>query len=234
VKRIGLLGGMSWESSAEYYRLVNEMVRERRGGLSSADCLLRSVDFAPVEELQRTGRWDEAGSLLASEARALEGAGAELLVLCTNTMHKLAEPIADAISIPFVHIADATAHAVRAAGLETVGLLATAYTMEQDFYVGRLRERHGLEVLVPDEDGRRAVHRVIYEELCVGVVRDESRDEYRRVMASLAQRGAQGILLGCTEIDLLVGPEDATVPVFDTTELHVRAAVDLALSSSSS
>src|SRR4051794_38757849 len=158
-----MLGGMSWESSAEYYRLVNEEVRSRLGGLSSADCLLRSVDFAPVEEMQRLGRWDDAGALLAGEARALEAAGAGLLVLCTNTMHKLADPIAGAISIPFVHIADATAAAVREAGLERVGLLATAYTMEQDFYVGRLRDRHGLEVLIPDAGGRRAVHDVIYD-----------------------------------------------------------------------
>jgi aspartate racemase len=220
---------MSWESSAEYYRLVNEIVRERLGGLSSADCLMRSVDFAPVERLQREGRWDEAGALLAAEASALEAAGAQLLVLCTNTMHKLAGPIEDAISIPFVHIADATAAAVRDAGLSSVGLLATAYTMEQDFYVGRLRDMHGLSVLVPATADRRVVHDVIYDELCVGVVRDASREEYRRVMAALVERGAEGILLGCTEIDLLVGPSDASVPVFDTTALHARAAVDLAL-----
>src|SRR3954467_11133492 len=231
VKRIGLLGGMSWESSAEYYRLVNEIVRDRLGGLSPADCLLRSVDFAPGELLQREGRWDEAGEMLASEARALEAAGAELLVLCTNTMHKLADEIAAAVDIPFVHIADATAAAVRAAGLSSVGLLATAYTMEQDFYVGRLRERHGLEVLVPSAGDRRVVHEVIYEELCVGVVRDPSRDAYRRIMARLAERGAEAILLGCTEIDLLVGQDDASVPVFDTTALHARAAADLALAS---
>jgi aspartate racemase len=229
VKRIGLLGGMSWESSAEYYRLINEIVRERLGGLSSADCLMRSVDFAPVERLQREGRWDEAGALLAAEASSLEAAGAELLVLCTNTMHKLAGPIADAVSIPFVHIADTTAAAVRAAGLSSVGLLATAYTMEQDFYVGRLRDMHGLTVLVPGSDDRRVVHDVIYDELCVGVVREASREEYRRVMAELVARGAEAILLGCTEIDLLVGADDAPVPVFDTTALHARAAVDLAL-----
>jgi aspartate racemase len=229
MKRIGLLGGMSWESSAEYYRLVNEIVRERLGGLSSADCLLRSIDFAPVERLQREGRWEEAGVLLADEAQALEAAGAELLVLCTNTMHKLADPITAAIDIPFVHIADATAAAVRTAGLDSVGLLATAYTMEEDFYVGRLRERHGLDVLVPDEADRRIVHDVIYDELCVGVVNDGSREEYRRIMARLVERGAQGILLGCTEIDLLVGADDASVPVFDTTALHARAAVELAL-----
>jgi len=229
MKRIGLLGGMSWESSSEYYRFVNEEVRDRLGGLHSADCLLRSVDFAPVEELQRTGRWDEAGELLAAEAAALAASGAELLVLCTNTMHKLADRIEAAIDIPFVHIADTTADAVRAAGMTTVGLLATAYTMEQEFYVGRLRERHGLGVLVPGDEDRALVHRVIYDELCVGVIDDGSRDAYRRVMRDLAGRGAEAILLGCTEIDLLVGEHDSPVPVFDTTRLHARKAVELAL-----
>src|SRR6478609_3560071 len=229
MKRIGLLGGMSWESSIEYYRLVNEIARERFGGLHSADCLLRSVDFAEIEVLQREGRWDEAGERLAAEARALAAGGAELLVLCTNTMHKVADAVTAAVDIPFVHIADTTAHAVRAAGLSTVGLLATGYTMEQDFYVGRLRDVHGLEVLVPLQDDRRIVHDVIYDELCVGVVKDESREEYRRIMRELADRGAQGILLGCTEIDLLVGPGDAPVPTFDTTRLHAERAVELAL-----
>jgi aspartate racemase len=229
MKRLGLLGGMSWESSAEYYRLVNLATRERLGGLHSADCLLRSVDFAQVEELQRTGRWDEAGALLAAEAAALVAAGAELLVLCTNTMHKVADMITDAIEVPFVHIADTTADAIRARGLRTVGLLATAYTMEQDFYVGRLRDVHGLDVLVPDEPDRRVVHDVIYGELCVGVVADSSREQYRRIMRELVDRGAEGILLGCTEIDLLVGPQDATVPVFDTTRLHAERAVELAI-----
>lgn len=220
---------MSWESSAVYYRLVNEEVAVRLGGLHSADCLLRSVDFAVVEELQRTGDWARAGELLAAEAAALEQAGAELLVLCTNTMHKLADVVQAAISIPLVHIADTTADAVRAAGLSTVGLLATAYTMEQDFYVGRLRERHGLDVLVPVADDRALVHCVIYDELCRGIVRDESREQYRAVMARLAARGAEAILLGCTEIDLLVGRDDSPVPVFDTTALHARRAVELAL-----
>jgi aspartate racemase len=229
MKRIGLLGGMSWESSAEYYRFVNEAVRDRLGALQSAACLLRSVDFAEIEELQRTGRWAQAGARLAAEAAALVAAGAELIVLCTNTMHKVAGEIEAAAGVPFVHIADTTAEAVRAAGLDTVGLLATAYTMEQDFYVGRLRERHGLSVLVPDEADRRVVHTVIYDELCVGVVRDDSREQYRRIMASLADRGAQGILLGCTEIDLLVGQADSPVPVFDTTRLHAERAVELAL-----
>jgi aspartate racemase len=229
VKRIGLLGGMSWESSAEYYRLLNEEVRERLGGLHSADCVLRSVDFHDVELLQSEGSWHQAGELLAREARGLAAAGAELLVLCTNTMHKVAEQICSAVELPFVHIADATAEAVHARALDAVGLLATAYTMEQDFYVGRLRERHGLDVLVPDEADRRIVHRVIYEQLCVGVVDERAREEYRRIMRELHHRGAEGILLGCTEIGLLVSDKDASVPVFDTTALHVKEAVELAL-----
>jgi aspartate racemase len=228
MKRIGLLGGMSWESSIEYYRLVNEITRSRLGGLHSADCLLRSVDFAEIEVLQRDGRWDEAGERLADEARALVAGGAELLVLCTNTMHKVADAITAAVEVPFVHIADTTAHAVRGAGLGTVGLLATGYTMEQDFYVGRLRDIHGLQVLVPGEADRRIVHDVIYRELCVGVVDDGSREQYRRIMGDLADRGAEAILLGCTEIDLLVGAEDSPVPVFDTTRLHAERAVELA------
>jgi aspartate racemase len=228
MKRIGLLGGMSWESSIEYYRLVNEITRDRLGGLHSADCLLRSVDFAEIEVLQRDGRWDEAGARLADEARTLVAGGADLLVLCTNTMHKVADAITAAVDVPFVHIADTTAHAVRQAGHQTVGLLATAYTMEQDFYVGRLRDNHGLQVLVPGEEDRRIVHDVIYGELCVGVVDDCSREQYRRIMAELADRGAKAILLGCTEIDLLVGPQDSPVPVFDTTRLHAERAVELA------
>jgi amino-acid racemase len=229
MKRIGLLGGMSWESSIEYYRLLNQEVRRRCGGLHSADCLLRSVDFTDIERLQREARWEEAGTRLAAEARALAVAGAELLLLCTNTMHKVADMITAAIDIPFVHIADATADAVHARRLQTVGLLATAYTMEQDFYVGRLRERHGLTVMVPTAPDRRIIHDVIYDELCRGIVGDASRAQYRRIMRDLAGRGAQGILLGCTEIDLLVGADDSPVPLFDTTRLHVRRAVDLAL-----
>jgi aspartate racemase len=229
MRRIGLLGGMSWESSAEYYRLINEETRDRLGGLHSADCVLRSVDFAEVEALQRDGRWEDAGALLAREASALVAAGAELLVLCTNTMHKVADAITEAIDIPLVHIADATADAVKAQGLRTVGLLATAYTMEQDFYVGRLLDTHGLEVIVPGAGDRAIVHTVIYDELCVGVVDDGSREEYRRIMRDLVARGAEGILLGCTEIDLLVGAGDASVPVFDTTRLHAQRAVAVAI-----
>ena len=229
MRRIGLLGGMSWESSAEYYRLINEATRLRLSGLHSADCVLRSVDFAEIEELQRRDDWEQAGELLAEAARGLEAAGSELLVLCTNTMHRVSDAISSAVGIPLVHIADATADAVRSAGVSTVGLLATAYTMEQDFYVGRLRDRHGLTVLVPDADERRVVHRVIYEELCVGVINEASRRAYRSVIANLVGRGAQGILLGCTEIGLLIGAHDADVPVFDTTVIHAHRAVELAL-----
>jgi aspartate racemase len=229
MKRIGLLGGMSWESSAEYYRLINEATRDRCGGLHSADCLLRSVDFAEIEQLQREGDWNRAGERLAREAAALEAAGAEMLVLCTNTMHKVADVISAAITIPFIHIADTTAHAVQAHGLSTVGLLGTAYTMEQDFYAGRLRDRHGITVLVPADDDRQVVHTVIYDELCLGVVKEESQAQYRRIMRDLADRGAEGILFGCTEIDLLVGPADSPVTVFDSTRLHAERAVELAL-----
>ena len=232
MKRIGLLGGMSWESSAEYYRLINQATRDQLRGLHSADCLLRSVDFAEIEQLQRDGNWDEASERLAREAVALQAAGAELLVLCTNTMHKVADAITAAVQIPFLHIADTTAHAVRTKGLSTVGLLATGYTMEQDFYTGRLRDNHGLTVLIPDAADRRLVHDVIYDELCQGIVNDRSRAEYQRIMRDLADRGAEGILLGCTEIDLLVGPADSPVPVFDTTRLHAERAVELALTPS--
>jgi aspartate racemase len=230
VKRIGLLGGMSWESTAVYYRLINELVAERLGGLHSADCILRSVDFAEIEAMQREGRWADAGTRLAQEAQRLEDSGAELLVVCTNTMHKLAAEIELAIAIPFVHIADTTARAVLADGHERVGLLATAYTMEQDFYTGRLRE-HGLDVLVPTAAERRIVHDVIYDELVVGIVREASRVAYREVMASLVERGAEAILFGCTEIGLLVAPEDAAVPVYDTTRLHAERAVALSVGS---
>jgi aspartate racemase len=225
---IGMLGGMSWESSAEYYRLANELVRDRLGGLHSAQCLLYSVDFADVEAMQATGRWDDAAKVLAAGAKALEAGGADLLLLCTNTMHKVAGQVEDAVGIPFVHLGDATASAVRAAGVERVGLLGTAFTMEQDFYRDRLAS-HGLTVLVPAPADRDLVHRVIYDELCVGVVSPASREAYRAVMRRLVDRGAQGIILGCTEIELLVGPDDTSVPVFPTTRLHVEAALDRAL-----
>ncbi len=228
MRLIGLLGGMSWESSAEYYRLANELVRERVGGLASARLLLHSVDFAEVERPQAEDRWDEAGVLLAAAAAGLEAGGAELIVLCTNTMHKVAPAIEQAVSIPLLHIGDVTALAVRAAGLGRVGLLATAYTMEQGFLLERLAG-HGLTVLVPDADDRALVHRVIYDELCLGVVTEESRQAYREVIARLVAAGAEGVVLGCTEIELLVDQSDSDVPVFPTTRLHVEAAVTAAL-----
>jgi aspartate racemase len=225
---IGMLGGMSWESTAEYYRLANELVRDRLGGLHSARLVLASVDFAEIEALQVAGEWDRAGAILAEEAARLEGAGAELLVLCTNTMHKVADQVQAAVSIPLVHLADTTAAAVRAAGLTTVGLLATGFTMEQDFYRDRLAG-HGLEVLVPDAADRAEVHRIIYDELCRGLILEESRETYRDVIGRLVAAGAEGVILGCTEIELLIGPADSPVPVFPTTRLHVEAAVNAAL-----
>ena len=229
MKTIGLLGGMSWESSAEYYRVVNETVKALLGGLHSARCLLLSVDFAAIEVLQHQGRWDEAGQVLASAAVQLERGGADLLVLCTNTMHKVAPAIEAALQIPLLHIADPTAVAVRAQGLTTVGLLGTRFTMEDDFYTARLTGRHGLRVLTPDAASRELVHRVIYDELCQGVIHPESRAAYRTIMAALAKRGAEGIILGCTEIALLVDESDSPVPLFDTTRLHAIAAVEAAL-----
>lgn len=228
MKRIGLLGGMSWQSSAEYYRLLNELVRERSGGLHSADCILLSVDFADIEVLQAEGRWDEAGTALAEAARQLQAAGAELVVLCTNTMHKVADAIEAVLDVPFLHLADATAAAAKDAGLRKVGLLGTAFTMEQDFYRDRLASR-GLEVVVPEADDRALVHRVIYDELCLGVVSEQSRREYVAVIGRLVEAGCEGVILGCTEIELLIRPEDSPVPVLATTRLHAEAAVALAL-----
>jgi aspartate racemase len=221
---IGLIGGMSWESTAEYYRLANVLVAERLGGLHSARLLLASVDFAGIEELQRAGAWERAGIELAGVARSLQAGGAELLVLCTNTMHLVADAVAAAVEVPLLHIGDVTADAVRAAGLRRVGLLGTAFTMEQPFLREHLAAR-GVDAVVPGADDRALVHRVIYEELCRGVVREESRAAYREVMARLVAAGAEGIVLGCTEIELLVDAEDAAVPLFPTTRLHVEAAV---------
>jgi aspartate racemase len=228
MRTLGLLGGMSWESTLTYYRRVNERVRERLGGLHSAKLVLYSVDFAEIERLQHAGDWDAAGRVLADAAQALERAGAEALVLCTNTMHRVLDAVEPAIRMPVIHIADATARRIRAAGISKVGLLATRFTMEQDVYRGRL-ELNGLEVVVPDADERTEIHRIIYDELCLGMIRDESRETYRAIMANLVARGAEGLILGCTEIGLLVGASDTTVPVFDTTRIHAEAAVDWAL-----
>ncbi len=228
MRTIGLLGGMSWESSIEYYRLVNELTRDLRGGKHSAPCVMWSLDFAPIAALQAAGEWDAAGKLLAGAARGVEGAGAELLVLCTNTMHRVAAEVQDAVSIPLLHIGDATADAVAAAGLRRVGLLGTRYTMEADFLRERL-ERRGLEVLIPPPADRDVVHDVIYGELVLGVVREQSRAAYRAVIERLVLRGAQGVILGCTEIELLIGPADSDVPLFPTTRIHAEAAVTAAL-----
>jgi len=229
MKTIGMIGGMSWESSLDYYRILNQTVHARLGGLHSARCILTSVDFAEIEVLQREGRWEESGQRMAEAAVSLERAGADCVILCTNTMHKLVDDIQAAIQIPFLHIADATAERVKAAGVQRIGLLGTRFTMEEDFYRGRLEQLHQLTVLTPPPAQREIVHRVIYDELCLGLIHEESRAAYREIIADLAAAGAQGILLGCTEIELLVRPEDSPLPLFPTTRIHAEAAVDWAL-----
>ena len=229
MKTLGLIGGMSWESSAHYYRLINQGVRDARGPTASAKCLLWSFDFSEIEALQHAGDWEQLEQRMIDAGQRLAGAGAEALIICTNTMHLMADKVEAAAGVPLLHIADPTAAAVKAAGIERVGLLGTAFTMEQDFYRGRLAQRHGLEVLVPEAEDRALVHRVIYDELVAGVVREQSRAAYRDVLARLVARGAEGIILGCTEIMLLVRPEDCTAALFDTTALHAAAAVELAL-----
>ena len=229
MKTIGLLGGMSWESTQTYYRLINEGVRDRLGGLHSAPLVLYSVDFQEIEELQHRGDWEETARILGEAGRRLHDAGADFLVLCTNTMHRVADEIQERAGIPLLHLADATGEAVRAVGLRRVGLLGTRFTMEQEFYRGRLADGFGLDVLVPEEDDRKEVHRVIYDELCRGVIRESSRQRFAQVIRDLVERGAEGVILGCTEIPLLVRPEDSPVPLFDTTAIHAEAAVERAL-----
>jgi len=229
MKTIGLIGGMSWESTALYYRQINEAVKDKLGGLHSAKLILLSVDFAEIAALQRAGDWGAAGDILANAARTLQTAGADFLVLCTNTMHIVAPAIEAAVSIPLLHVADPTAQAIQAAGFSKVGLIGTRFTMEQSFYKDRLIEQHGLQVMVPDQADRDTVHSIIFEELCLGQTTAASRAEYRRVMARLVEQGAECIILGCTEITLLVGAENASVPLFDTTGLHARAAASWAL-----
>ncbi|MGN5146943.1 aspartate/glutamate racemase family protein [Aeromonas veronii] len=231
MKCIGLLGGMSWESTVSYYQALNRGVRAQLGGLHSARVLLNSVDFAGIERLQHAGDWPATARLLAAEARKLQDGGADFLLIGTNTMHKVAPEIEAAIDIPLLHIADATATKLRADGITRVGLLGTRFTMEQDFYKGRLQERFGLAVLVPDEAGRERVHRIIYDELCLGEIRESSRAEYLAIIAGLAAAGAEAVILGCTEIALLVGDARAAVPLYDTTAIHAEAAVALALAS---
>lgn len=229
MKMIGLIGGMSWESSVEYYRILNRGVRDRLGPSVSARCLLWSFDFSEIEQLQHSNDWVGLGQRLADAARHLEAAGADALLICTNTMHRVADDVEQAVSVPLLHIADPTAARIRAEGYRRVGLLGTAFTMEQDFYTGRLRERHGLDVLVPDAPDREAVHRIIYDELVAGRLEPASRAVFREVIGRLIAAGAEAVILGCTEIMLLVRPEDSAVPLFDTTEIHAEAAIAVAL-----
>ena len=228
MKTIGLIGGMSWESSSEYYHIINQEVKKRLGGLHSAKCILYSVDFEEIETCQRNGEWDKAAQILTDAARSLEAAGADFIVICTNTMHKVANEIQAGVHIPLLHIADITARQVLSDGIKTIGLLGTRYTMEQDFYKSRL-EAQGIRVLVPKETDRVVVNAVIYDELCLGQIIDESRARYKRIIEDLIEQGSEGIVLGCTEIGLLVKWEDSTVPLFDTTLLHAMGAVNFAL-----
>jgi aspartate racemase len=232
MKTIGLIGGMSWESSIEYYRIINETAKEKLGGLHSAKSLMISVDFAEIEKLQHEGNWKEAAKILVKCAQHLEDGGADFIVLCTNTMHKVADQIIENTDIPFLHIADATAEKIKAAGIQKIGLLGTRFTMEQDFYKGRLTQNFGLNVLVPNEEDRTIIHRVIYEELVLGKIVDASRNEYKRIMQALIATGAEGIILGCTEIELLIKQEDSILPLFPTTTIHAIAAVEKALEES--
>ena len=234
MKTIGLLGGMSWESTLDYYRAINEGVNKALGGLHSAKVVLYSVDFAPVERLQHAGSWDATTTILVDAAQRIESAGADFLLICTNTMHRVAPQVEAAIGIPLLHIADATAETLVEAGIRSVGLLGTAHTMEQAFYKDRLADRYGLEVLVPQDSDRQIIHQVIYDELCLGELRPGSRSEYLRIIENLSERGAEGVILGCTEIGMLVRQTDTPVKLFDTTAIHARAAVRLALDGMSS
>ncbi|MBI3167377.1 MAG: aspartate/glutamate racemase family protein [Chloroflexi bacterium] len=229
MKTIGLIGGMSWESSIEYYRIINEAAKEKLGGLHSAKSLMASVDFAEIEKLQHEDRWDKAGEILVKCAQDLERGGADFIVLCTNTMHKLADQITANVHIPFLHIADATAAKIAAAGIKRIGLLGTRFTMEHDFYKGRLINNFALDVLTPEKADRDIVHRVIYEELVLGRIVDASREEYKRIMNDLLAKGAEGVILGCTEIELLIKETDCSAPLFPTTKIHAVAAMEKAL-----
>jgi aspartate racemase len=229
VKTIGLLGGMSWESTVGYYRVINEGMKNSLGGLHSAEIALYSVDFDPIEKLQHKDEWEEAARLLSDAARRVESAGADFLLICTNTMHKVAPQIESSITIPLLHIADATAEVLIQKGIETVGLLGTAFTMEQDFYKNRLSENYGITVLVPDKEDRKVVHDIIYQELCLGRIESHSKTEYLRIIETLSGKGAEAVILGCTEIGLLVNQKDTNVRLLDTTVIHARKAVEYAL-----
>ena len=229
MKTIGLIGGMSWESSAEYYRLINQQVKARLGGLHSAKILMFSLDFAEIEKLQSQGQWDQAGEILIDAAQRLEKGGADFLLLCTNTMHKLAGDIQQNISLPLLHIADATGLEIKKTTIKKIGLLGTKFTMEQDFYKGRLKDQFGFEVLIPDAPDRQMVHDIIYRELCLGTIQSASKEKYKKIIHNLVNRGVEGVILGCTEISLLINQKDSSVPLFDTTKIHAAAAVDKAL-----
>ena len=229
MKVIGLIGGMSWESSMEYYRLINQGIKEKLGGLHSCKCLMYSVDFAEIEILQHQGKWDEATIMMIDAAERLERGGAGFIVICTNTMHKMADDVQKSVTIPLLHIADAAAEKIKELGLGKVGLLGTRFTMEQDFYRGRLKSIFGIDVVIPDETDRQVIHDIIYNELCLGEIKDVSRKKYTEIINKLAASGAEGIILGCTEIPLLVRQEDCEVPLFDTTSIHAEAAVIFAL-----
>jgi len=229
MKTIGLLGGMSWESSLEYYRIINQLARERLGGLHSAKCLLYSVDFQEIETLQQQGLWDEAGKFLATAAENLQKGGADFLLICTNTMHKVAPLVQQQISIPLLHIADPTAKSVLLQGISKIGLLGTRFTMQDNFYKGKLIHDHGLEVLTPVAEDMNMIHQVIFEELCLGLIKDDSKEKYIAVIKDLEAAGAEGVILGCTEIGLLVKDKDSPIPLFDTTVIHAKAAVEYAL-----
>jgi len=229
MKTIGLIGGMSWESSIEYYRIINEAVRGKLGGLHSAKCVMVSVDFAEIEPLQHQGKWNEATEILIAAARSVEAGGADFVMLCTNTMHKVADEVQKHLRIPILHVADATVQTIKAVGLKKVGLLGTKFTMEEGFYKGRLAQRHNLEIIIPNTEAREVVHRIIYDELCMGEIRSSSKTKYLEIIERLAKEGAKGIILGCTEIGLLIKEEDARVPLFDTTRIHALAAVEYAL-----
>ena len=229
MKTIGMIGGMSWESSIEYYRIINETVRTELGGLHSAKSMMVSVEFAEIETLQHQDRWDEAAKILIAAARSLESGGADFTIICTNTMHKLYDKIQQSVRIPLLHIADATAELIKAQGIQKIALLGTRFTMEENFYKGRLIEKYGLEVIIPGSEDMEIIHRIIYDELCAGVIQPDSKQQYADIIQRLAKEGAEGIILGCTEIGLLVKQEDSPVPLFDTTEIHARAAVKYAL-----
>ena len=229
MKTIGLIGGMSWESSLEYYRIINETVKEKLGGFHSAKCLMYSVDFEEVEKLQRNGKWDEATALMIDAAQRVKKGGADFVVICTNTMHKMAEEVQNSINIPLLHLADVTAERIKAQGLKKVGLLGTKFTMEEDFYKGRLIKKHGLEVMIPDDEEREAIHNILYNELCMGEIKKISKDKFKKIIDNLVLKGAEGIILGCTEIPLLIEKEDYEIPLFDTTRIHAEEAVEYAL-----